>query len=106
MRAGPDAIFLQDPRIKVQVKARQGQVGREGVSSFIGTLRTHDRGLFVSLGGFSKEARNEAERSNQPLTLLDMDEFVELLLRHYDALEVDARDLIPLKKVYVPVRVE
>ena len=49
------------------------------------------RGLFASLGSFTKDARHEAERSNQPVTLLDMEGFVELLLRHYDALEVDAK---------------
>ena len=79
------------------MKARQEQVGRDEISSFIATLRTHDRGLFVSLGGFSRAARDEADRSNQPLTLLDMDDFVELLLRHYDDLEVDARDLVPAR---------
>ena len=47
--------------------------------SFIGGLRAGDRGLYVSTGGFTKEARYEADRANVPIRLLDLDGFV----RHY-----------------------
>jgi len=33
------------------------------IGCFIGILRPGQKGLFVSFGGFSKEARYEAERS-------------------------------------------
>lgn len=46
---------------------------RPQVRAFIGGLRAGDRGLYVSTGGFTKEARYEADRANVPVRLLDLD---------------------------------
>lgn len=72
--------------------------------NFIATLRDGERGLFVSTGGFSREALYEAERAGGRITVttVDRDHFVELLTEHYDSLAPEARATIPLKKVYLP----
>jgi len=65
--ASPDGLGLQEPRIKVEVKHRQNTaMGAPVIRSFIGNLRPGDRGMYVSTGSFSKEARYEAERANIP----------------------------------------
>lgn len=100
--AGPDPFHLEQPRIKVQVKKRESAADSNMIRSFIGILQSEDRGLFVSFGGYSKDARIEAERSNRPITLLDRLEFTRLLLEHYEKLEPEYQRQIPLKPVYLP----
>jgi len=70
--------------------------------SFIGGLRQNDKGLYVSTGGFTKEARYEAERSTIPITLVDIDELVELLGQYYDNVDSETKALIPLIRLYWP----
>lgn len=104
--AHPDALGFGDPRIKVQVKHHKGQVGAPDVRNFRATLGPTDKGLFVSTGGFSAEAQREPDRAGQPLTFLDRDRFVDLLTEYYDSLEPEYKAMVPLRKVYVPGRVE
>jgi restriction system protein len=56
----------------------------------------------VSTGGFTKEARYEAERGRVPVTLMDLDDLVKSLLEHYGHVDIDMQRLIPLRKVYWP----
>ncbi|MCK4532500.1 restriction endonuclease [bacterium] len=100
--ASPDGLGLEQPRIKVEVKHRAGTIGSNQLRSFIGGLTSSDRGLYVSTGGFSKDARYEAERSNIPITLIDIDSLTELLIENYDKVDNDIMTLIPLKKLYWP----
>jgi restriction system protein len=100
--ASPDGLGLEQPRIRVEVKHRNESIGAPTLRSFIGGLRTNDRGLFVSTGGFTREARYEAERSTVPVTLIDIDELADLLIRNYDNVDMETRTLIPLAKVYWP----
>ncbi|TXT17383.1 MAG: restriction endonuclease, partial [Planctomycetota bacterium] len=66
--ASPDGLGLQEPRIKVEVKHRpKTAMGSQDLRSFLGGLRDGDRGLYVSTGGFTKEAGYEAERSKVPV---------------------------------------
>jgi restriction system protein len=100
--AHPDPFGFERPRIKVQVKHRQGTVGGAEMRSFIGTLRSGDSGLYVSTGGFTRDATLEAERSREPVKLLDRDDFIRLLLEHYEALDPEYKAQVPLRKVWVP----
>jgi restriction system protein len=102
IEASPDGLGLVDTRIRVEVKHRQGQVGSSKIRSFTGGLRPGSRGLYVSTGGFSREALYEADRSEIPLTLIDLDSLTELIILHYDNFDLEARELIPLVKVYWP----
>ena len=100
--ATPDGLGLQEPRIKVEVKHRSATMGAQDIRSFLGGLRPGDRGLYVSTGGFTKEAKYEAERSNTPATLVDLDDLARLVVAHYDRFDLEGRALIPLVKVYWP----
>jgi restriction system protein len=100
--ASPDGLGLEQPRIRVEVKHRNDSIGAPALRSFIGGLRMSDRGLYVSTGGFTKEARYEAERSTIPVTLIDIDELADLLIRNYDNADTETKALIPLVKLYWP----
>jgi len=100
--ASPDGLGLGQPRIRVEVKHRGGAIGAQQLRSFIGGLTQSDRGLYVSTGGFTREARYEAERSNVPVTLIDIDELAELLISNYDNVDSETKALIPLVKLYWP----
>ena len=100
--ASPDGLGLEQPRIRVEVKHRGGAIGAPDLRSFIGGLRVNDRGLYVSTGGFTREARYEAERSTIPVTLIDIDELAELLISNYDTADTETKALVPLVKLYWP----
>ena len=102
--ASPDELGLQEPRIKVEVKTRsKDKIGAPDIRNFIGGLRDYNKGIFVSTTGFSKEAIYEAERANFPLTLINLDWLVELLIANYDELDLETKSLLPLKKIYWPI---
>lgn len=102
--ASPDGLGLEEPRIFVEVKHRRGTtISAPDVRSFLGGRKAGDRCLYVSTGGFTREARYEAERSTIPLTLLALPEVRELLIDNYDKLDDATRALVPLKRIYWPV---
>ena len=100
--AHTDPLGVDGPRIKVQVKHRQGSVGGPQVREFLGVLRSGDSGLYVSTGGFTRDAQIEAERSREPVSLVDRDEFIRLLLENYESLDPEFKARVPLRKVWVP----
>ena len=100
--ASPDALGLESPRIIAEVKHRKGAMGAPAIRSFIGGLRTGDRGLYVSTGGFTKEARYEADRANVPMRLLDLDGFVRHYVDVYDKTDEETRDILPLTRIWWP----
>jgi restriction system protein len=101
--ASPDGLGLEQPRIVVEVKHRPNQaMGSQEIRSFLGGRHKDDKGLYVSTGGFSKEAKYEAERASIPLTLMDIDDLVELIVENYPNLDMDTRALLPLTRIYWP----
>lgn len=101
--ASPDGLGLEEPRIKAEVKHRRGtSMGAPEVRSFLGGLRQGDRGLYVSTGGFSKEAKYEAERSPLPLALVDLSDLAQLVVAHYEKFDVEGRVILPLVRIYRP----
>ena len=101
--ASKDGLRLTEPRIFVEVKHRQGtRMGADQLRTFLGGRQPGDRCLYVSTGGFSKEARYEAERSNVPIKLIDLPRLRELIVEHYGAFSSDGIALLPLKKIFWP----
>jgi restriction system protein len=78
-------------------------MGAPEIRSFLGGLRANVKGVYVSTGGFSKEAKYEADRANNPTTLVDLDMLVGLIIQHYDNFDSETRALVPLKKIYWPL---
>jgi restriction system protein len=101
--ASPDGLGLLEPRIFVEVKHRLGaRMGADQIRTFLGGRQPGDRCLYVSTGGFSKEAKYEAERANVPLKLIDLPKLRELVLEHYESFSPSGLALLPLKKLLWP----
>nr|WP_233738125.1 restriction endonuclease [Halocatena pleomorpha] len=100
--AHPNALGFEEPYIKVQVKRQQSTVGSPEMRAFTGTLGNGERGLFVSTGGYTKNARDAARTAEQRVTLIDRDAFIDLLIQHYDELEAEYQATVPLKRIYIP----
>ncbi len=101
--ASPDGLGLEEPRIKAEVKHRpKTSMGSHEIRSFLGGLREGDKAIYVSSGGFTKDAKYEADRSIIPLTLLNLDDLADLTVTHYENFDLEGRALIPLVMVYWP----
>ncbi|KAF1714460.1 restriction endonuclease [Pseudoxanthomonas yeongjuensis] len=100
--ASPDGFGFEHPRIVVEVKHRRSQMGSPEIRSFLGGRHKDDRGLYVSTGGFSKDALYEADRAAIPLSLWTLDNVVRALTEHYDATDAETKRLVPLKRTYWP----
>lgn len=101
--ASPDGLGLQEPRIFVEVKHRTASMGAQELRAFLGGRKPGDRCLYVSTGGFTREARYEAERSAVPIHLVNMQVLRRLLVEHYDALDAETRALVPLRRFFWPM---
>jgi restriction system protein len=101
--ASPDGLGLQEPRIFVEVKHRVGtSMGSQEIRAFLGGRKPGDRCLYVSTGGYSKDAKYEANRASVPLELLTLPDLRNLLIEHYEKLDAETRSLVPLRRIYWP----
>jgi restriction system protein len=100
--ASPDGFGFESPRIVVEVKHRKGQMGSNEIRSFLGGRHKDDKGLYVSTGGFTKEAQYEADRSSIPTTLMDMDMLAMAITEYYDEFDAESKALLPLMRIYWP----
>lgn len=98
--ASPDGFGFEHPRIIVEVKHRKGQMDSKSIRSFLGGSHKDDRGLYVSTGGFTKDAKYEAERASIPVALWTLDDLVRALFEHYENTDSETKLLIPLKRLY------
>ncbi len=101
--AHPDALGLERPYIKVQVKSGAGTVGEPEVNQLRGLLNQGEQGVLVSLGKFAPGAK-AVERGSPSITLIGPKRFVKLFLDHYGDLAPEWRTKFPLKQVFVPFR--
>lgn len=99
--AWSDPLGTQTPRLKVQVKRQQASVAVDGLRAFLAVLGDGDVGLFVALGGFTRDAESEARlHQSRRLTLIDMRRFLELWIEHYPKLTDEVRQKLPLRPIY------
>src|ERR1700752_734165 len=105
--AHADPLGVTGPRIKVQVKRRADKITVDGIRSFMAVMAEGDVGLFVSTGGFTKEAEDEARRQERRrITLLDLKRLFDLWVEHYERVPEEKRQLLPLRKVHFLAAVE
>lgn len=100
--ASKDGFGFEPPRIVVEVKHRRGAMGAPEIRAFLGGRHSQDRGLYVSTGGFTREAYFEAERASTVTHLMTLDDLARALTENYDRLDERGRSLLPLVRVYWP----
>lgn len=99
--AAPDPLGTRSPRIKVQVKRQVASINVDGLRSFLATLGNDDVGLYVSLGGFTKDARDEARlQATRKVTLIDLERLFDLWVANYAKMPDEDRRRLPLQAVY------
>lgn len=99
--AWADPLGTRPPRIKVQVKRMQSNVDVDGLRSFMAVLGEGDVGLFVTTGGFTKNAQDEARtQATRKVTLLDLERLFDLWVEHYAKLDDKARLMLPLRPIH------
>jgi restriction system protein len=99
--AHPDPLGLKAPFIRIQAKSGAKKQGEPEINQLLGSLQSGDKGIYVSLGGFTRQAEDKA-RNCSNLTLIDAKKFVTLFLEHYEKLSPAYRAKFPLSRVYVP----
>lgn len=102
---GKDIIVYRDelpPRIIVQVKSGDSEIKEEVVQSLKGALNDGDYGLFVTLSDFTKNAKDFLSKQSR-IKSINGSEFVDLLLKYYDDMPDEFKEIIKLRKVYMPV---
>ena len=96
-----DPLGTRPPRIKVQVKREQGATNVSTLRSFLALLGDNDVGIFVSTGGFTKDAEDEARtQQSRQVTLVNLQRLFELWVEHIEKFDEEARDFLPLKPIY------
>jgi len=96
-----DPLGTKPPRIKVQVKRMVAKINVGDLRSFLAVLGDEDVGIFVSLGGFTSDAENEARtQEKRRVTLLDSEKLFDLWVEYYDAVEESERKLLPLRPIH------
>jgi restriction system protein len=98
--AQSDPLGIRGPRIKVQVK-RSGRMSVKEIRSFLAVVSDGDVGLFVSAGGFTKDAEDEVRNQEKRRTMLvDLRRFLDLWVEYYEKVPEESRRLLPLKAVW------
>lgn len=100
--ASPDGFGFEQPRIVVEVKHRKESVSSYGIRSFVGGRHKDDRCLYVSTGGFTRDARYEADRSSIPVVLWTVEELTKALIDNYDNTDGKTKALVSLRTFYAP----
>jgi hypothetical protein len=95
-----DTLGRDTPHLRVQVKHRKDPSGREEIAALRGVLRPErEIGLFVATGGFTREARREAEGASH-IRLIDLDDFLALWVTHAATIPLAAQAWLKLTPVY------
>lgn len=103
--AHKDALGIEPPIIKVQIKSNDGNITPDKVQALYGNVGSGEYGLFFTLNSFSAKAIAFA-KSKPNLRLIDGDELISLILSNYEALDSKYKAILPLKNVYIPTTVE
>jgi restriction system protein len=99
--AASDPLATRPPRIKVQVKRQQQSITVDGLRSFMALLSDDDVGIFVSIGGFTKDASDSARaQERRRVTLIDSKALFQLWTEYYNKLTDEDRRRLPLRSVY------
>lgn len=96
-----DELGIQPPTIKIQVKISEGPAEVPKIRDLYGATNQTEMAMFVTLGDFTKKGL-EFARSKPNIRLVGGEEFIGLLLKHYEGLSPQYRGVFPLRQVWMP----
>lgn len=101
---GVDGVINQDTlgidRIYIQAKRwNETTVGHSDIRNFIGALdfKHAERGIFITTSSFTKDVKENVDRSSKRIILIDGDELAKLMITHKVGVSVE--DTFELKRV-------
>lgn len=100
-----DVRGLARADLKVQAKRYKlgSTIGHETVNRFRASVPEKSQGAFVTTGGYTKRAREEAEKEGfKRIGLIDGEQLVGILNEQYDSLSRGMRERLGLRRVLVP----
>jgi len=103
--AGTGPLGFESPRIAVQVKSGQSQIGTPEIDQLRGVVKKFgaDYGLFVSWGGYKQSIRRDMRQMWHEVRLWDSDDVIDKFLECYEKLPADVQSEIPLKRIWIPI---
>ena len=101
--ATKDPLGVDRPLLKIQCKSGSGPIGSSDVQALNGTLADAELGVFIAVGGYTTPAR-QAAAGMPKMRLIGPDELLDLILTHYPQLPDEAKQAIPLRRVWMPDR--
>ncbi|MBN1302802.1 MAG: restriction endonuclease [Anaerolineales bacterium] len=101
MIVSTDPLGFNNSRTIVQIKHKGQAATAEGLKSFQAAVSSHNHGLLISSGGFTHDARETLIlQGAQHVTLLDMEEFVDLWIEYFERLSIEAQLRFPVKAIH------
>lgn len=94
-----DPLGARGPRVKVQVKREQSKTDAKTLRAFLSVLKENDVGAFVTLGGFTPDAEEEARHEARRIALIGPSKLFDLWVRHYGSIPDEDRMRLPIKQV-------
>jgi restriction system protein len=101
--ATKDPLGVDRPLLKIQCKSGSGSIGSSEVQALNGTLADAELGVFIAVGGYTTPAR-QAAAGMPKMRLIGPEELLDLILTHYPQLPDEAKQAIPLRRVWMPDR--
>lgn len=94
-----NAEGLANVRLKIQVRRVRSKIGIEEVQRIRGTLATGEHGAIITTSDFTPQAKREAELEGRPpISLIDGEMLVDMILKYYDELDEKYKKLLQLRK--------
>ena len=103
--AGRGAMGFDEPHLCVQVKSSDTTIGREDYDKLKGVMQKFGakHGLFVSWGGFNKNAEEEAKRDFFNVRLWTADDLVGKIQDVYPNLPEEIQSELPMQQIWTLV---
>jgi restriction system protein len=99
--AWSDPLGTKTPRIKVQVKRQVQKIAVDGLRAFMSQIGEDDVGLFVSIGGFTRDATDEARtQAKRQVTLIDLERLFDLWVDFYEKIDDAGKRRLPLRPIH------
>jgi restriction system protein len=96
-----DPLGVKEPRMIVHVHHKGQVMTQEGMEAMLSVLGKGDQGIIISSSGFTNQVEEDALAHVDPyIRLIDLDAFVDLWVKNYENLSLEARQRLPLKAVY------
>ena len=88
----------------VQVKRyRSGKVDHNAIKHFRSSVPERSQAAFVTTSDFTAKARDEAEKEGfKKIGLINGPQLVDILIEHYDDLDMEVRGQLKLRKTLIP----